>query len=67
MPAHTHGATSGQDSQFGAYFDATSLTNNGIINTQSAGGGAAHNHGSTGSAGNTWSPKYINIIIGTKS
>ena len=67
MPAHTHGAISGQDSQFGTHFDATSVTNNGIINTQSAGGGEAHGHGNTGTTNLTWSPKYINIIIGTKS
>ena len=66
MPAHTHGAISGQDSQFGTHFDATSVTNNGIINTQSAGGGEAHGHGNTGTASLTWSPKYLNMIIGNK-
>jgi len=45
---------------------SASFTTNSPL-TNSVGSGAAHNHGSTGSAGNTWSPKYINIIIGTKS
>jgi microcystin-dependent protein len=44
MPSHNHGATSGQDDQFGSHFDATSQTNNGTIYTQNTGGGQAHNN-----------------------
>jgi hypothetical protein len=44
MPSHNHGATSGQDDQFGSYFDATTRTNNGTIYTQNTGGGQAHNN-----------------------
>ena len=65
MPAHTH-TYIGHISQRGA---SSGSAQDGLLNreTTSVGGGAAHNHGATSSAGNIWSPKYINIIIGTKS
>ncbi len=44
MPSHNHGATSGQDDQFGNHFDATTQTNNGTIYTQNTGGGGSHNN-----------------------
>lgn len=44
IPPHTHGARSGQDDQFGNYFDATNKTNNGIIQTESTGGGQPHSN-----------------------
>lgn len=64
MPAHTHTytfkSTTGGSSAGG---DPNSI-NNSTLNTGSAGSNNSHSHGNTGS--NTWSPKYINMIIASK-
>jgi len=65
MPEHTH-TYIGHVSQRGA---SSGSAQDGLLNreTSVAGGNKAHSHGNTGTASLTWSPKYINIIIGTKS
>lgn len=80
MPSHNHiggygdqvgvgGAAPYGDTNIGGAWrgaGASDVNNNLMPFTSTKGSDDPHNHGATNSAGNTWSPRYLNMIIGTK-
>lgn len=64
IPAHTHSYSSMTATGSADFQTANANRSNTANTTGSTGGGAIHNHGVTGS--NTWSPKYIDMILASK-
>lgn len=68
IPPHTHFPAGTYNRLGGGQGpDWASGDSDGVNVTESSvGGGAPHNHGATGTGGPTFSPRYMNIIIGVK-
>ena len=69
IPAHTHtvGSRSSSSINGGGGLTVQQPDTGTTIATSVAGGNGSHTHGNTGTFSDTWTPKYSNVIICTKS
>lgn len=67
VPAHTHSFTAYGSNGGNAVETAAAGVGTSFVQvTSSSGGGGSHTHGDTGSAGATFTPRYINVIKASK-